>query len=215
MNPEGLLPAASVGNPDPNNPVDVVGAGFASGAPKKPNAGAGLGASGAEVAAGWPKVKEVDFGSSFAAGCCPNKKPPVAGLGSSFAAGCPNMKPPVAGLGSSFAPNVNDVDAFALPNSPVPAAGAGAVVVLCPKEKPEVAGLSWFAVVPNPPKAGAAVVVVGPFAFPNIPLVGAVFVLPKEPELALPNMPPLVPLVGAAGAKFANGFAFGCSCCCC
>jgi hypothetical protein len=71
-------------------------------------------------------------------------------------------------------------------------------------------------VAPNPPKLGAVVVVVVPFAFPNIPLVvGAALVLPKEPELALPNKPPLVPFVGTVGAKVANGFAFGCSCCCC
>jgi hypothetical protein len=116
MNPEGLPPAASVGNPDPN-PADVVVAG---GAPKeeelKENMDAGLGASAAEVA--------VD---------CPNVKLFVAELGSSLdvAAVCPDMGPPVASLGSSLAaPNANDVDVLALlPNNP-PVAGAGDVGVV-------------------------------------------------------------------------------------
>lgn len=215
MNPDGLLSVA----PGPNDVEVVVGA--------APNGVEVFGAAPNDVEAVGTAPNEGFVGGAPNAGLLKLKEGVVVfgAAGSDVAAGWPNVNPVDAGLGSSLgagaAPKVNDDDdvLVVFPNKLLAdAAGAGFALVL-PKVNPmDDAGLSLFAVAPNP-KLGAeevVVVLVFPFAFPNIPLVaGAAFEAPKEPP---PKRPPDVPFVGAAGAtgvKPANGFGFGCSCCCC
>jgi hypothetical protein len=189
VNPVGFLPsAASVGSPDPKPAEVVVAAGAPNDGLAKENEGVVFGGSDADAVAG-----------------CPKEKPIAAGLGSSLGA-----------VGVGAAPNVNGVDTLVLFPNILPVAGADdvAAALELPKANPVDAGLSLFAVAPNPPKLGAAVLAA--LLFPKTPLVGAAFELPKDPELVFPNIPPFVPFVGAeeAGAMLAKGFGFGCSCCC-